>query len=916
MQLSVHHITNYFRSTLEKIKSIIALYTNDKRIVNYILYGNGIFIVLFGTMIFFLNQERISNYLDVREAIGRLKEASEGYELELIRSQVTLKPDIKKINAIIKGAEKERHNIFNISKSFDNKTYIKNVDKYITILDKRLIIRDELINQYKALAKMYKDYVIIAHNAEVAIDDNVVLQLEMKHIMLNLEHIRLISSGQNREAILTSIHHLRNKLIYQEPIIQEKVGLLTDITEEIVKALRYLDTIRSSMQSDGHNTQLEYLNSLTTDEISYEELKFFSKLLLFLLMSIIFVAIQFIVLTIFFINKKRTEKLQKEAHETITKSKEIADRAKLYALDAQRTQYKLLYNFCSDFDAIISTVSYSSDMLKQNIETVNSTQCDASFFDKQKVSVSALNASIVALERWLSNYLEVYTPQNTWKDATDEAIDVTELFDKHFAESRFFIRDRQHLLSIFHGDMISDIVSDKEYLLKIFINMIYVSIKWSNDSWLKSSIVIKENDNKNAMDKNEEKKLVLSISVINGASNEKYLEGLELFHKENTSLQNENSENDSNDRFMVAALYYMRQICDIMQANIQFERNILDENILTVDIPVKPSSEGNKTIGVPLLKNKNILVVSPYNTILRNIEKQLMVFGLNVTSINDRYSAIGHIVGAGNTEQKYDLFLIDHQPPDIDAEALTKIIRENSQKNLAHIIVMTTEHYFPDIEQNKSLYDASFVKPVMPQLLKKKLEEFVEIQLYGTQTDDTDMHTSQEENDVCRFLAVMDQDLSTMLLQLILTKSNYHVDVVSSGAQIFELIEQYNYDFILVSNKSTLVIPENLAHDIRRHHSPNKDSVIIMIYDTLKDSVYKKLVRFGFDDFIPLPLSRSIFIEKIEKWADPIAQRMNSNGIQLAYDPDASRESQGNEDNTPLSEANTEETLNKKTNNI
>jgi CheY-like chemotaxis protein len=332
---------------------------------------------------------------------------------------------------------------------------------------------------------------------------------------------------------------------------------------------------------------------------------------------------------------------------------------------------------------------------------------------------------------------------------------------------------------------------------------------------------------------------------------------------------------------MVASIYYMRQICDALSANIQFERNITDENVLNVQIPVALSSGKNKVISVPILKNKNILVVSPYSSVLKNISEQLKVFGLNVTGLSDKYSAIGHIVGQNNDEKAYDLFIIDHNLPDIDAESLTKIIRENYRKNLTHIIIITTENHLSQIEQNKSMYDAVFTKPVMPQLLKEKLEEFIEIQLYG-QTDseysedglESGANTIPNESNTHRFLAIMDEELSTMLLQLVLTKVNYHVDVALTATQLYEFIENNHYQFIFISNKCPWIVPENLSRDIRRHHSDNKDSVLIMIYDTLKDATHKKLVRAGYDDFIPLPLSRSIFMEKIQDWHDPIAKRM------------------------------------------
>ena len=54
-----------------------------------------------------------------------------------------------------------------------------------------------------------------------------------------------------------------------------------------------------------------------------------------------------------------------------------------------------------------------------------------------------------------------------------------------------------------------------------------------------------------------------------------------------------------------------------------------------------------------------------------------------------------------------------------------------------------------------------------------------------------------------------------------------------------ESLDNHVYDFILVSNKGTWIVPDNIIKDIRRHHTDNKDSVAIMFYDELKPSYYK-----------------------------------------------------------------------------
>ena len=262
MWTKIEQIRNKFSKTLEIIKAHINVCMNNKRIVNYILYTNCGFIAIFVVMIFLLNQEKISNYINIREGVVRLKEVTEGYELEFTQAQATLEPNIKRINSLVKNAKIERQNIEKIIDDIDNPEYIQEINNYIKILDKRLVIRDELINQYKSLINLYKDYSEIAFNAETFIGKNLELQLQVKHIMLNLEQVRLMSKNTNRNKILNDIQDLRNKLIYEDPIIQEKVGLFLDSADEILKSLRYLDTMRSSMLSDGYNLKLENLKSL------------------------------------------------------------------------------------------------------------------------------------------------------------------------------------------------------------------------------------------------------------------------------------------------------------------------------------------------------------------------------------------------------------------------------------------------------------------------------------------------------------------------------------------------------------------------------------------------------------------------------------------------------------------------------
>ena len=57
--------------------------------------------------------------------------------------------------------------------------------------------------------------------------------------------------------------------------------------------------------------------------------------------------------------------------------------------------------------------------------------------------------------------------------------------------------------------------------------------------------------------------------------------------------------------------------------------------------------EGEGDIGVPLLQNKTAIIISLTNT-LHTIANQIKLFGMNISSISDKFAAIGHIVVHNN----------------------------------------------------------------------------------------------------------------------------------------------------------------------------------------------------------------------------------------------------------------------------
>lgn len=868
MGLNIIEKFSKVKEYLKAKKSQIIAIGDNRSVVNYVLCANGALIVGLGLIATFINQDAIKRYVDIRSSVGRMKEISESYELYLTRAQVTLHPNQKELKKIGDKLENEKKKITSLHAELHDPEFSDHVKEFINILDKRLAVRDELINRYNILFEVYDDYRKAAKKAELALRDNNKLQIQAKHIMLDLENVRLMAQMDNRNDILTKIRLFRSELLHESPRIQSAGALFSERTEDIVKLLRYLDTIRTSMKSDGYTQTLDMLESGTHDKISVEELKFKAKLFTLFLIGFVIAAFQIIILTWFFIGRRRSDKITQQANESMAKSKQIVARAKQYALDAQRGQYKLLKHFCGDFSNIITNISNTSKAIKETKEV------STRFFESH---TNTLSASVEALEAWLGNYLEIHIAREEWRDPSDEALNPEEIVSTLFAQARFYAGDREHEMAMFFEKIPKGLKGDIEYIRSIYMNMVYIVLKWSDKSWVKTSIQFEPPKTEEGAEEPIEgeeaavPKGTLIITVIDSSDSEDFTNRQALFNRDGAG----EDEVDAADRFVTAALYYSRQIGDLLNAKFDLTRTVAEENVFKVEIPVSVTAEeAEEEVGVPLLQNKSAIIVSPFSNILHTTTDQIKLFGMNVSSISDKFAAIGRIVEAQQSGENFDIIILDHRPPEIDAIMLAKVVRENTISGLVHIIVLTTEGYLASLEDSKTDIDAILTKPICPTELNEVINKFIEIQLYGIPDDGQEEFNDEEQEETKRFLAIMNEDLSSSLITLIVTRQNYHIDIATTASQVMESLDSHHYDFILVSDKGTWLVPDNVIKDIRRHHTDNKDSVVIMLYDEMDPSDHQKYIKAGFDDFIEVPLNKNVFLSKVEEWEDPIARRM------------------------------------------
>jgi CheY-like chemotaxis protein len=134
-----------------------------------------------------------------------------------------------------------------------------------------------------------------------------------------------------------------------------------------------------------------------------------------------------------------------------------------------------------------------------------------------------------------------------------------------------------------------------------------------------------------------------------------------------------------------------------------------------------------------------------------------------------------------------------------------------------------------------------------------------------------------------RILVAEDNEINQRLIQKILQRAGYAVDIVENGREAVEFAGKNQYDFILMDIQMPLMDGRQAAQKIRnadnagsesRNPNPQSDPVPIVAMTGSNFEVEKeKCLRMGMNDCLGKPLFRDQLLSSITKWTatEPVA---------------------------------------------
>ena len=138
-------------------------------------------------------------------------------------------------------------------------------------------------------------------------------------------------------------------------------------------------------------------------------------------------------------------------------------------------------------------------------------------------------------------------------------------------------------------------------------------------------------------------------------------------------------------------------------------------------------------------------------------------------------------------------------------------------------------------------------------------------------------NTCHRPHEALNILVADDNEINRALIQRILEKAGYRVDMVDNGRQAVEFSNQTQYDLILMdiqmplmdgyeATKAIRKAEEDREAEIRNPQSPIKIVPIIALTGNNPESEIEKCRRLGMNDCIGKPLFREPLLSLINQW--------------------------------------------------
>jgi PAS domain S-box-containing protein len=271
------------------------------------------------------------------------------------------------------------------------------------------------------------------------------------------------------------------------------------------------------------------------------------------------------------------------------------------------------------------------------------------------------------------------------------------------------------------------------------------------------------------------------------------------------------------------------------------------------------------------LEGIRALVVDDNTTNQVILRKMLENIGVRTAIASSGAECIDLLLTGADTNDPFDLVLLDMQMPSMDGEQTLQEIKSHPELNKTVVIVLTSIGKRGDAARLEAIGCAGYLlKPIKQTQLYDAIAAVLGRKDAPTKPNTSQLvtrHTIAEGKRTGEWILLAeDNPVNQKLTVAMLQKAGYSVEVVENGAQAIEAWRSKPYRLILMDVQMPEMDGFEATRFIREHEASGQHIPIIAMTAHAMSGDRDRCLAAGMDDYLSKPLEREDVLATLEKW--------------------------------------------------
>ena len=287
------------------------------------------------------------------------------------------------------------------------------------------------------------------------------------------------------------------------------------------------------------------------------------------------------------------------------------------------------------------------------------------------------------------------------------------------------------------------------------------------------------------------------------------------------------------------------------------------------------------------IQGRRILIVDDNATSRMVVGEMLSSWGVFYQEVSDATSALKLLKASAKDNQPFDLVVTDGQMPGMDGFELSRRIKQSLLLTDTIIIMLASMGQRGDGALCREFeISAYLVKPVKRSELYDAICTVLALENSDTRQSTGSVVTRHSMRELrhkqgVRILLAEDNQINQRMAVTLLEKLGHSVTVANNGKEAVKLIEQRNFDLVLMDVQMPIMDGFTATKKIRELNSERQNIPVVAMTAHAMKQDRERCLDAGMDDYISKPVDPEKLNEVVGKWS-----KRRNKGVEVEHRSD------------------------------